>query len=415
MSTRDRRFMTELMDAILEGDGAERALAVEEALTKARQDLYEPVVPFTKAGEAREAQTGSVLAIRLRHQDGIEPGSITVPMPGYTEDQFELEWLPVQEGSLSDLWVLIRPREGWFLGDAITVTVHANTTAGEPVEPVTETFAIESEEAYEIRLAAASKAMWQPQYGEDFVADALDLTAESNDEVVLTRAEGEVVSSPPAEAVGLPFKIGPEKVYDKAQRVWLAVPRSIDPTKVWLYYYTHGADFGWYPAEAVEGWLVPDSYLELQTDGPTYLGFLVRHAGIAQLAAVPADADGMPLISGIGAIASSVSPPRRAPWIVPLLMALLFTVATALLTVQYRKRIFVRTALLLQTEAGPMFGMVCWSGYYKDKDGVWHEDRRKIPDRRLRTKAAPAVMEMRKTIRRAMDRQIAEIAAYSAE
>ena len=48
-------------------------------------------------------------------------------------------------------------------------------------------------------------------------------------------------------------------------------------------YHSDGDDKGWYPAENVEGWLVPDSDLTLEVDGTTYLGFLVRHAGIVQL------------------------------------------------------------------------------------------------------------------------------------
>ena len=65
---------------------------------------------------------------------------------------------------------------------------------------------------------------------------------------------------------------------------WLPVLEGVDPDSVRLYYYhTSGEDRGWYPAENVEGWLVPDSYLHLRLDGVNYLGFVVRHAGIVQL------------------------------------------------------------------------------------------------------------------------------------
>jgi hypothetical protein len=63
----------------------------------------------------------------------------------------------------------------------------------------------------------------------------------------------------------------------------------VDPGQVCVYYYhATGDDRGWYPAENVEGWQVPDSYLHLRTNGTTYLGFLVRHAGIVQLG-IPAE------------------------------------------------------------------------------------------------------------------------------
>jgi hypothetical protein len=77
-------------------------------------------------------------------------------------------------------------------------------------------------------------------------------------------------------------------VYEEPQRVWLPIPEGIDPARVRVYYYhatcnAIGDDKGWYPAENVEGWLVPDSYVYTQAEGAAYLGFLVRHAGIVQL------------------------------------------------------------------------------------------------------------------------------------
>ena len=91
-------------------------------------------------------------------------------------------------------------------------------------------------------------------------------------------------SEPLHEGVRPPITIGPERVYDVPQRVWLPIPEGVDPTQVRLYYYhAHGGEAGWYPAENVDGWLVPDSTLYLNTDGATYLGVLVRHAAVVQL------------------------------------------------------------------------------------------------------------------------------------
>lgn len=44
----------------------------------------------------------------------------------------------------------------------------------------------------------------------------------------------------------------------------------------------HGEDRGQYPAENVVGWLVSERWLNPRQGGETYLGFLVKHAGIVQ-------------------------------------------------------------------------------------------------------------------------------------
>jgi len=164
------------------------------------------------------------------------------------------------------------------------VTVGAETVSGEPVEPVTYRFQTESEDEYFERVSEPAEPMPQPRYDEDFDADGLDLSAESNDTAVAAVTDDETAGEPLAEGIEAPYLIGPERVYAVPQRVWLPVPEDVDSAAVRLYYYhVTGPDRGWYPAENVEGWLVPDSYLDLEVDGTVYLGFLVRHAGIVQL------------------------------------------------------------------------------------------------------------------------------------
>jgi len=257
---------------------------VEEAKT-----VYEAVIPFTKVEDGlRAAHADSVLAIRLRSEAEIDPESIWGPVPNYTDDEVTAEWQPVVEGDLRDVWVIFRPNETWYLDEVISVTVGAETVSGEPVEPVTFQFRTESEEDYFERVTEPVEPVWQPQYDEDFDAAGLDLTAESTDTAVLTPAGEQTASTRLSDGLDAPFTIGPERVYDTPQRVWLPVPEDVDPDEVRLYYYhPTGDDRGWYPAETVAGWLVPDSYLELDIDGTTYLGFLVRHAGIVQLGIPP--------------------------------------------------------------------------------------------------------------------------------
>jgi len=203
-----------------------------------------------------------VLAIRLRSEAEIDPDSIWGPVPDYTEDEATVEWQPVGEGDLRDVWVIFRPKETWYLDEVISLTVGAETVSGELVEPVTYEFQTESEEEYVQRVTNDTEPMWQPQYGEDFDTDGLELDAESNETAVVTPADEQTTDDTLAEGLEKPYVIGPERVYDVPQRVWLPVPENVDPDTIELYYYhATGDDKGWYPAENVEGWLVPDSYL----------------------------------------------------------------------------------------------------------------------------------------------------------
>jgi len=246
---------------------------VEEAGT-----VYEPVMPFTTVEDGLQAaHADSVLAIRLRSEAEIDPESVWGSVPNYTEDEVATEWQPVVEGDLHDVWVIFRPHETWYLDEVISLTVSAETVSGEPVGPVTFQFRTESEEEYFERVTDVVEPVWQPQYDEDF-------DAESTDTAVLTPAGQQPTSTPLSDGLDAPVIIRPERVYEIPQRVWLPVQEGIETSEVELYYYHPAGDNkGWYPAETVAGWLVPDSYLELDLDGTTYLGFLVRHAGIVQL------------------------------------------------------------------------------------------------------------------------------------
>jgi hypothetical protein len=88
--------------------------------------------------------------------------------------------------------------------------------------------------------------------------------------------------------VSTPLAIAPEEVYETPQQVWLPVPNGTNPADMQVFYYhPSGEHAGWYPADNVEGWLVPNSYQYLRQNNQTYLGFQVNHAGIVQLG-VPA-------------------------------------------------------------------------------------------------------------------------------
>lgn len=284
-NTRFLEFLRALIGASIEALADGLSWGEDEAESAEPKDgqVHEPVLPFTKVNESlHTAQTESVLAVRLRSDAEIDPESIWASVPESYEERTTMDWRPVQEGELRDIWVICRPQETWQLKDVISLTVGAATVEGEPIGPVTYEFQVETEEEYEARINERREEIWQPQYNEDFIADELDLTTESNGSAAVRPSDEET----PSLSVGIevPFTIDPQRVYDTPQRVWLPLPQGIDRADVQLYYYhPHGADAGWYPAEDVEGWLVPDSYLHLRLNSTTYLGFVVRHGAIVQL------------------------------------------------------------------------------------------------------------------------------------
>lgn len=84
------------------------------------------------------------------------------------------------------------------------------------------------------------------------------------------------------------YMLGPDRVFDKPQRVWLPVPEGVDPGQLDVRYYFRGDEGSgaWYPADKVDGWMVPETFLQVELNGTTYFGFVVRHAGIVQLGPV---------------------------------------------------------------------------------------------------------------------------------
>lgn len=268
-----------LLASLARSAGAGGAVSERSESLVRSGNVYEPVLPLTTAGDGMQAaQADSVLAVRLRSEGDIAPDSIWAPVTATTSGT-SVEWRPIQEGNMRDLWVIVRPQESWLLEDLIRVVVSAQTITGNVVGPVAHHFRVESAEQAEARAVRPADLVWQPEAGVDYeVTD--DSTASG------TATLTPVGEAAPSVAGGLesPLAVGPERVYETPQRVWLPVPAGVDAASVRLYYYhPNGDDRGWYPAENVEGWLVPESYLTVEVNGTTYLGFLVRHAGIVQL------------------------------------------------------------------------------------------------------------------------------------
>jgi parallel beta-helix repeat protein len=211
-------------------EGAE--VVIRDSIVRAK------ALPYTRASDgSRLAGLNTPLAIRLRGEAAVDPASVWGgPVSGI------LDVRAVEEGDLRDIWVVVTPDESAYLEGMAELAVAGLTVAGNAVQS----------ETYRFR----------------------------------TDADAEVADTPALPELGLdvPHVIQPEEVYGEPQRIWLPVPAGVNPRDVHLYYYhADGDGRGWYPAENVENWLVPESYEVTSQDGDTYLGFLVRHAGIVQL------------------------------------------------------------------------------------------------------------------------------------
>ena len=193
----------------------------EDGLGDASDVFSEPVLPFSMDGDADSA-SASAMAVRLRNVRSDEAGSIW--SQAHTSPFFNSLTQTSLTGPMTqDIWITFRPDENEFLDAVISLTGAADDASSD--------------------------------------VDAL------------------------ANAVGTPVNLAGESVYNKPLRIWLPLPPGLPSNLVNLYYYQpYGPEKGWYPAEDIEGWLVAGSDLRMTVKGTTYLGFLVRHAAIVQLA-----------------------------------------------------------------------------------------------------------------------------------
>ncbi|HIJ72958.1 MAG TPA: hypothetical protein HPP83_02545 [Candidatus Hydrogenedentes bacterium] len=277
----------------------------------ARARVWERVLPAPSAdGEEPAIGSDAVLAVRLRSEDDIDPESVWVEINGAPADPRTVQWIPVDEDPEHDGWAVYTPASLWTPGFTVTMTAGAATRAGQIVGPITHIFVIESEETYSLRSDESAHVLWQPSYSDFDEGDLSTAAGEANDLVKVLATDG-ATTPPLAVGLGPQYRLSPEQVFAVPQRVWLPVPPGQDPSALALYYYhSGGADAGWYPAEDVVGWLVPDSYLELEIGRTTYLGFVVRHGATVQLGlwkpdhavpAAPAPASGDVLVMGVAA------------------------------------------------------------------------------------------------------------------
>jgi hypothetical protein len=254
LSARDalRRFLANLVASIRNTVGDENL--AEDAETIQEGSVFAHGLPFTQAEDgSRTAGATAPLAVRLRSEAAIDPASIWGPLPGYTADQVTVLWQPVEEGDMRDVWIIAEPTDSWYVDELIEIGAAGQTVEGEGISSDPLRFRVD-EDASEI------------------------------DGVSLNESDATVPDLPGGDGSTEAWAIEPQVVFEQPQRIWLPIPAGVSPGDVALFYYHgHGEEPGWYPAENVEGWLVPESSTTTVEDGVTYFGFLVRHAGIVQL------------------------------------------------------------------------------------------------------------------------------------
>ena len=158
---------------------------------------YETVLPRdTDDGLMHNASSDSVLAIRLRSEEAIDPTSVWGVVSCSVFETEAVEWWPVNESDGRDGWVVYRPAEPWQVGDMIMMTAGACTLSGAVVEPVECQFYVNEGSIPKSQSGVAGASLWQPSYT-DFDTRTLDLNSESRDLVVLTELGLEREELPP--------------------------------------------------------------------------------------------------------------------------------------------------------------------------------------------------------------------------
>tara|TARA_R110001592_G_scaffold50449_1_gene156030 strand:+ start:20 stop:4822 length:4803 start_codon:yes stop_codon:yes gene_type:complete len=254
--------------------------------------LFEPVVPGLETeNRSLRARVDSVLAIRLRRDTAISPTSIRGEVLRATGTVTQVTWKAIDTEGLKDGWALYSPGDTPFeLGESVMFTVSASTVAGENIGPLTYRFTIETEAEFLDRVGAGDTPVAQPSYV-DFDASGIDLSQESQDEVVVYAVDEALAPAGLLNASGPAFAITPDAVYGQPQRVWLPLEGNLRASDVVVNYYfsdKSGNNTGWRQASQIAGWANMSSLLELEVGTERYIGFTVRHGGLVQLSATGA-------------------------------------------------------------------------------------------------------------------------------
>ncbi|GMW00687.1 MAG: hypothetical protein AMXMBFR84_18240 [Candidatus Hydrogenedentota bacterium] len=198
------------------------------------------------------------IAVRVRGFGPIDPGSVQCTVEGslgYAAGG--AQWIDVT-GDGTDGWAVFTPAVPYAPNETLTVSVHASLADGTAVEPLVFEFVT--------GLAFLSEPDSEP---------ALELLSGHS---ALSESWG--------EGVGDVYRLSPVGPFDVGVPVQLPVPAGYSPSDLRVFYHSESdRHAGWYPAEAVEGWVAPGSVREVTVDGAAYLEFEAHHSGVVQLGA----------------------------------------------------------------------------------------------------------------------------------
>lgn len=217
--------------------------------------VSETVLPLS-VEEAPEATVSpdEQLAIRLTAEDPIDPASVWAIAQGQGFTQTGGAWLAIDPADGRDGWVLFKPESPFPAGQTITLTAGAVTVNGTVVGPVVQTFTVDVE-----KRASESSGLV-----EDTTVDALPSLI--------------------AAGAASVYRVGPAGVFAAPVTVQIPVPADQAADQLAIYYYSEAASHtGWYPAENVVGWLVPESRQVVEKDGQVLIEVQVNHSGVLQL------------------------------------------------------------------------------------------------------------------------------------
>ena len=246
------------------------SIEVEATADPEEGEVYAPVLPYSEdAPGIQRIDIDAPMALRLRGDAPFDLASLwaSADIPPETT----IEWRAADPAGQGDLWIVFTPNGAWPFGGLLAATVGGTTETGNAIQSQTYTFQVESEGEYANRLESEEPLLWQPGF-------------DDSGEVQLRTIDLATVEPLP-NAIGPLFAIGPEQVFDTPPRVWLPVPEGAEPETLRLHVYIAGGpNQGWHEAKDAANWLVPDSELHLDMGGERYIGYLVKHGAITQLA-----------------------------------------------------------------------------------------------------------------------------------
>ena len=251
--------------------------ALRENLSKALVDggaatTYAPLLPGSPDGDGvfTLRRDGSIF-LRIRSEEPINPDSVWADVQSAYGAEGQVVWLGVEEGSLTDGWIVYTPNATWMPGELLAVSGFVETVSGALLQTESYSFAAES------MAQATARALAQRD------ADPLAPMAATD---VRSLAGG----------VGQVYRVAEYQAFAAPQRVWLPVPEGFNGSDLSIFYYQPTGDAaGWYPGENVDGWLVPGSLTIETIDGTQFLSVELRHGATLQLG-VPSDAAGASIV-----------------------------------------------------------------------------------------------------------------------